>query len=289
MSLGGEPEDAHRVRRYTPRVRVAWLLVSSVALAAPPKPVRKPPPPNLDADKIETYVEGLLADKAGDYEKAVQRYRQLESEPNVVYNIADLYRRMEEPARAIEYYKKYLAAVPNATDRAVVTKLVAQLAATPQVIVVDGDDLDAVVFVDGKAVGQSPYVGTLSTGPHVIDRIGPASFGSRTVDAKPLDHDHIRIHNEATGNVAMSTPLHYGGSWTDGDKTFQMHGRFGLPPGRIDTYFFQPGRACSPVSFVVPSDGLVYVYIDAPRDVKKDRCTPIQVTAQKLAFPKVTP
>jgi Tetratricopeptide repeat len=273
---------------YVRDVRVAWvLLVSSVALAAPSKPVRKPPPQNLEADMIEAYVEALIFDKAGDYEKAVQRYRRFDKEePNIQYNLADLYRRMEDPKTAIDHYKKYLALAPNATDRALVQKLVDQLAKTPQTIVVDGEDLDAVVFIDGKAVGPSPYVGTLADGPHVVDRIGPTSFQHNSIEAKPLDQEHMTAYREETGNVVMSTPVRYGGSWTDGGKTFRMHDRFTLPPGRVDTYFFEPGRACSPVSFEVPEDGVVYVYIEAPRDMKRGACTPIKVTAQKLAFPK---
>jgi Tetratricopeptide repeat len=272
-------------------VRAAWvLLVSSVALAAPPKPVRKPPPPNLEAALIEAYVDAILLDKAGDYDKAVNRYRRFKDEPNILYNIADLYRRMEDPKEALVYYKKYLAAAPNATDRALVQKLIEQLEKTPQTIVVDGDDLDAVVFIDGKAVGPSPYVGTLTEGPHVIDRIGPTSFENESIEAKPLEQKHVTAYREQTGNVVMSTPVRYGGSWSDGGKTFRMHDRFTLPPGRVDTFFFEPGRACSPVSFEVPADGLVYVYIDAPRDMKRGTCTPIKVTAQKIAFPKaVTP
>lgn len=274
-------------------MRVAWvLLVSSVALAAPPKPVRKPPPPNLDADRIEAYVDAVLLDRSGDYDRAIDRYRRFDKdEPNILYNIADLYRRMENPKEAIVYYKKYLAAAPAAADRAIVGKLIEQLEKTPQTIVVDGDDLDAVVFIDGKAVGPSPYVGTLTEGDHAVERIGPQSYTHETVAAKPLGERHLSGYaREDAGNVVMSSPVRYSGSWTDGGKTFRMHERFALPPGRVDTFFFEPGRACSPVSFEVPQDGVVYVWIEAPREMKRGgACTPIKVTAQKLAFPKAKP
>ena len=273
-------------------VRFACLvLVSSVAFAAPPKPVRKPAPPGLDSSAMDSFVEAIVHDKAGDLEGAVTRYRNAGKDvANIAYNLADLHRRMEDYEQAIEMYKKYLELAPSAPDRAIVQKLVDQLAKTPMQIVVDGDDLDAVVFLDGKPAGPSPLVTQVADGPHVIDRIGPGSFQYESFTAKPLAYRHMAAYREETGNVVMSTSLPYAGSWRDGDKTFRMHDRFTLPPGRIDTFYFEPGRGCSPISFEVPADGVVYVFIDAPKEAKKkDGCTPIKVTAQKITFPKGKP
>ena len=276
-------------------MRSAWLVlvstfVTSTAFAAPPKPVRKPPPPSLDAKALDYYVDALLHDKAGEYERAVNSYRSLDEEklPAILYNIADLYRRMDEPARAIEWYTKYLELAPNAPDQAAVQKLIEQLAKTPASIYVDGDDFDAVVFIDGKPAGPSPLATQLADGRHVVDRIGPSSYQSHTVHAKPMLFDHVHATRDATGNVVLSTSSTYGGTWTDGDKTFRMGDRFTLPPGRVDTYYFKPGRACSPLSFEVPTDGVVYVYVEELGEKKRDACVPIKVTAQKIAFPKVS-
>jgi tetratricopeptide (TPR) repeat protein len=250
--------------------------------------VRKPAPPGLDKDQLEAYVEAILKDKEGDYDAAINRYQRIKDVAAITYNMADLERRQEDYKRAIELYKKYLDLEPNAPDRAAVQKLIDQLAKTPTTLVVDGDDLDAVVFLDGKPVGPSPFVTQVADGYHVVDRIGPDSYIHDAFEAKPLGYEHETAHSgERLGNVVMSTSARYGGSWQDGDKTFQMNARFTLPPGRVDTYFFKPGRACSPISFEVPADGVVYVYIDAPREMTKGGCTPIKVTAQKIAFPKV--
>ena len=272
-------------------MRLAWLslLVGSVALAAPPKPVRKPAPPDLDAKALANWVEAIIYDKKGDYDAAISRYQSVGKDmPAVMYNIADLQRRAEEWDRAIEAYKKYLELAPNASDKAAVEKLIEQIQKTPQVIVVDGEDLDAVVFVNGKAMGPSPVVTSLPDGEHVVDRIGPASFESERVYAKPMQNRHINAasYREEAGNVVMSSSSPYTGSWNDGDKQFQMHHRFKLPPGRVDTYYFSPGRACSPISFEVPADGVVYVWVDAPKDNPRGGCIPIKVTAQKIQFPK---
>lgn len=268
-------------------MRFVWLVfVSSIAFAAPPKPIRKPAPAGLDAKQISAFVEAIIDDKAGDYDRAISHYDDIKdvAHAHVAYNLADLHRRREDYERAIKHYKKYLELAPNAPDRVAVQKLIEQLAKTPAMLVVDGDDLDAVVFIDGKPAGPSPLTTQLADGFHVIDRIGPGTYHHGTVDAKPMVHEHETAYREVKGNVVMSTSAGWGGSWKDGDKTFRMHDRFTLPPGRVDTFFFKPGRACSPVSFEVPKDGVVYVYIDAPRELDRDSCTPIKVTAQKIKF-----
>ena len=273
---------------YSHGVR-AWLVVllSSVAAAAPNKPVRKPAPPNLAADRLDEFVEAVLYDKAGDYERAVSNYERAGKDlPNVLYNIADLYRRMERFEDAIEAYKKYLEASPKAPDRAAVEKLVAELAKMPTILVVDGDDLDAVVFVDGKLVGASPITMPLPDGEHVVDRIGPATHTHDTVYAKAMKDEHVSGHRDESGNVVLSTNIHYGGSWEDGGHTFEMDRRFTLPAGRYDTFLFKPGLSCTPLSFQVPPEGLVYVFVDGPRDLSSKQCAQITVRAQKVTFPK---
>ena len=276
-------------------MRVVWLvLASSVAFASPQKkPVRKPAPVDLPADRLSYFADAVIADKAGDLDTAVNRYRSALSGDKehaaIVYNIADLDRRREKYEDAIKGYKKYLELAPDAKDRAAVQKLIDDIAKTPMTIVIDGEDLDAVVFVDGKPAGPSPVVMSLPDGEHVIDRIGPASYKHDYVTARPMAQQHVTAYsNERAGNVVLATSARYSGSWRDREIEYRMNDRFTLPPGRYDTYFFEPGRACSPLSFQVPADGLVYVFVDAPRE-RSANCVPIKVTAQKIQFPKAKP
>ena len=110
-------------------------------------------------------------------------------------------------------------------------------------------------------------VTTLTTGWHIIDRIGSESFFHDDIEAKPMMQKHVQAYaREDKGNVVLSTSANYGGSWRDKGVHFQMNQRFELPPGKYETYFFDPGRGCSNIAFTVPNTGLVYVYIEAPRE-----------------------
>jgi len=271
---------------------VRWLvllpLCCGVAFAGPSKPIRKPPPPELAPDRLSYFVDAVIADKTGDYETAISRYRSAadgKDHSAIVYNIADLERRSEDYEEALRDYKKYLELAPQAPDRGAVQQLIKQLESTPTSIVVDGEDLDGVVFVDGKRAGSSPLVTTLSAGWHVVDRIGPTSYRHDYVDAKPLGRKHITSYSEAKGNVVLSTSTTYGGSWRDNEILYRMNQRFELPPGKYETYFFDAGRGCSTISFTAPATGVVFVFIDAPRDLKRGACTPIKVTTQHVTFP----
>lgn len=241
---------------------------------------------------MSSFVDAVIEDKRGEIDRAISLYHsdRLEGVPAATYNLANLYHRKEEPRRAAELYKKYLEQSPSAPDRAAVQKLIEQLEKTPFQVVVDGDDFDAVVFIDGKPAGPSPLVTTLTDGWHTIDRIGPETYENEKVEARPMwDRRVTGSQRDQTGNVVLSSSYAYNPSWKDGDKRFNLHSRFTLPPGRVDTFFMEPGRGCSPISFDVPKDGVVFVYLEVPRDPVKSGCTPIKVTAQKITFPKVKP
>jgi tetratricopeptide (TPR) repeat protein len=275
-----------------PMIGCALILAAATAAAgpSPTAPRRKPATDKLTPEALSTFVDAIVADKAGDLDTAARRYEdasRTDPQPNVAFNLADVYRRMEKIPKAIKSYQKYLELAPDAADRKEVERLIAQLGKTPAVVVIDGEDLDAVVLVDGKLVGPSPAVVRPATGKHTADRIGPASFRHHQFEAKPTATEQLRSNSDGeTGNVVISgSPMnHY--AWTDRDIPYEIGRRMTFAPGHYETYLSTPSYACSPIVFDVPrGDDLTYVYIDAGTPTNRGDCVPIKVRQQTIRLP----
>ncbi|MEO7092509.1 MAG: tetratricopeptide repeat protein [Polyangiales bacterium] len=290
--------------RSTPLVLGTVLALAGSAIAGPtygppPKPgppVRKSASLEFSAAALGEFAEATMADKAGDLEKAHDHYRRSlddVKQPNALYNMADVERRMERYKDAIETYGKYLEAAPDAADRADVEQLIEKLKQTPPIITVDGDDARALVFLDGVLVGPSPQTIQIPPGWHAVDRVGLASFEHDAFEAKPLDMRHLEApdrREKEAGNVVFtaSSGLQMSGSWKDrnGDRMWRFPHRNDLPAGRYETVAFNEKYLCNSIVFDVPKgDGVLYVYIDAGAKPDRSACMPFTVKTKKLVFP----
>jgi len=70
--------------------------------------------------------------------------------PNTQYNLADVLRRRKHIQGAIDAYKKYLELEPIAADRKQVEHLIAELDAIPGTMIIEVEESDALVFVEGE-------------------------------------------------------------------------------------------------------------------------------------------
>jgi tetratricopeptide (TPR) repeat protein len=265
-------------------------------LPKPGPPVRKPASVTWMAEELAVFADAMMADKAGDLEKAESFYRRSdldEKRPEAIYNLADVQRRMERTKDAIESYKKYLELAPDAPDRADVGRLIDKLAATPPIVTIDGEDPRAVVFIDGVLAGPSPQSVSITEGDHSIDRIGPTSYNHHFHTGKPVEARHLSGYGskEEAGNVVLSAApsVRQSGRWRDdSEREWTLPGRMTLEPGRYQTTLFRDGYACNPLVFDVPrGDGVTFVYIDAPPRERNARgaCLPITVKVKKVVFP----
>ncbi len=275
------------------------LAATAIATAAPdvlplqPWPAkRKPALEPYSVESLAKFVNAVIEDKAGDLSTAEHIYRQLldDGHPSTLYNLADIKRRLEHYPQAVEFYKKYLALAPHAPDRKEVENLIQLIETRPPVVVIDGDDIDAVVLIDGKLVGPSPYLWMATVGRHATDRIGPKSYARKTfsVFARGTQHLHMK-YEEADGNVVLAAgpTLHLAGKWEDNGITYLLPGRITLPPGRYETYVKSDKHACNPISFEVPKgDDITYVYIDVKPGEVSERCTPLMAKQQTIKVPK---
>lgn len=280
--------------RWIAALVVALTAVATADAPPPQAPVhRKPASDQYPIEALTSFVEAIVADKAGDLTTAVDRYRRslrASDQASTHYNLANVQHRMEYYPQAVASYRRYLELAPDAPDRKEVERVIDEIEHRPSIAVIDGDDGGAVVLVDGKLVGPSPALVYPAKGPHLAERIGPASYARRPFLTHDAHTEHVQMrHRQADGNVVLSASrdLRSAGKWEDQGHRFELPGRFALPPGRYRTYLVRPDRACQPLTFeVTKGDHITYVYVDEQPDAAAGRCTAITVRTQKIRLPR---
>ena len=107
---------------------IALVSSSGLALAQKPQKAQTPmtaAPPGASTDRTEEakalFAAGRSAFEAGRYQDALghfERCYEISQRAALLYNIGITHDRMRDDDRALEYYDKYLAAVPAAENRA---------------------------------------------------------------------------------------------------------------------------------------------------------------------------
>jgi len=106
------------------------LLISclGVSIAA-----AQPAPPPAKAKAAKQYVDaGLAAQNTGDYDTAITFYEkayELVPHPVLLFNMAQAHRLAKRDERALELYKKYLAADPKGAQAKTASEIVAEIEA----------------------------------------------------------------------------------------------------------------------------------------------------------------
>lgn len=278
------------MRRFPPVVPLVLVGVVSTVASAQPSGRKQSGGTELQLQAIEDFVEAVIYDRAGQLEKAARSYEDANrSSPhaNTYFNLADVYRRMERLDRAVENYKKYLELAPRAPDRAAVAKLVETLEQSPGRVVLDGHDLDGVIFLDGKLLGPSPQRVTIADKElHRVDRITPTGHEDRTFTVTPMRDAHITLtpHKETPGNVVFAASPGLGGGRIEiaNEVKIDVPGRMTVKPGR---YRFSFPASCKPVEIVVPGGKEVtFVYFAGKRQPAAT-CVDVTVTQTRVRFP----
>ncbi|MEZ4228392.1 MAG: PEGA domain-containing protein [Polyangiaceae bacterium] len=151
------------MRQLTPAIISIVLLGSSLALAGP--------------EEAKAHFErGAEAYKEARYEEAIDGFSKAYAEdpkPILLYNIAQAYERLGDTSNALRAYRDFLREGPSDEDRRVIETRIRNLekrlqARGLQQLSIFAEPVGARVFVDGKAVGKSPWTGELPPGRHRI-------------------------------------------------------------------------------------------------------------------------
>src|SRR6185295_4571701 len=120
LSRGQTGGKAVRLRPLRPVVPITLALAIAMTPGTPAR-----------ADEAaEHFALAVSAEKRQDWQAAIDEYAKayaIKPHPSVLYNIARNYERLEDWGDAAEYFKRYLAASPDADDRAKVEQRIVEL------------------------------------------------------------------------------------------------------------------------------------------------------------------
>ncbi|MCA9645215.1 MAG: PEGA domain-containing protein [Polyangiaceae bacterium] len=157
------------------------------------------------------FERGAEAYKEARYEEAIDGFSKAYAEdpkPILLYNIAQAYERLGDTSNALRAYRDFLREGPSDDDRAVIETRIRNLekrlqARGLQQLSVFAQPVGAAVFVDGTAVGNSPWTGELPPGRHRIrvEQKGYASYERELLLGPDRAQDMdvtLQAENEAT-------------------------------------------------------------------------------------------
>lgn len=166
------------------------------------------------------YTEAVQAYEQRRYKDAIDGFEQaneLAPDPAFSFNIGIAYEDMGDAAGALRNYRAYLRRAPTASDRAEVEARVENLQAALankgiQQITVYSKPVGATLFVDGKAVGVTPWTGEIEPGVHelLLMKRGYRDVGRRlTLPARrALDVElSLRRKPVAAPRPAVASPM----------------------------------------------------------------------------------
>jgi tetratricopeptide (TPR) repeat protein len=158
------------------RVRITLairLLLIAVTLTTLASAQTSQPSPSVDTARAR-YETGVVAYREGRYREAIDAFLaadRLSPRAALSFNIARAYDKLEDVAKALEFYRDYLRrerAPKNAAEtRARVKELEAALAHRGvQQLSVRSNPSGASLRIDGRLVGTTPWTGELTPGKH---------------------------------------------------------------------------------------------------------------------------
>ena len=141
------------------------------------------PPGDVEQARAD-FERGAALYRAGEFRPALAAFEAAQARapaPQALFNIARCQERLGQLADAVDSYTAYLAARPDAPDRAAVTARIDELRARLplEASLRISVEPPAAVSVDGEAAGTSPVSVRLNPGTH---RIGAAQEGYQPLE-----------------------------------------------------------------------------------------------------------
>lgn len=200
MGFVNSPVLLDTARRFVARSLCIALCVTSIPSLALAMPNESPSPPDAAATSSDVADQEPARTKTEQarlvYQQAVQAYGEqrykdaillfqqadgLKPNPAFAFNIGTAYEDMGDSAMALSYYRTYLRQLPQASDRDEVDQRVRRLERALadkglQQVTILSNPSSAVVVLDGKSRGVTPWTGEIAPGAHTV-RLSLTGYG----------------------------------------------------------------------------------------------------------------
>lgn len=165
------------------------------------------------------YREGVRAYAAGRYKDAIDSFREADSlapSPALSYNTALAYDKLLDTANALAHYREYLRREPAAPRASAVAERIGELETAlsrrgVQQMTLHSEPSGATVVIDDKPLGVTPWFGTVTPGPHVVElRLpGYADFVQRLTSSREhaVTFEFRLTRAREPASDAQTTPL----------------------------------------------------------------------------------
>ena len=158
-------------------------------------------------DARKAFAEGQIADKAEDWQTAIEHYqRAFDLVPHhfALYNIARDYERLGQLREAAAWYVRYVEMAPPSGDRDKVQKLLGEIKLRPAKLTVKSTPSGARVTIDGQKVGITPFTAPIRGGGH---RVAVELDGQRDERDVALEYGEPEsVELTLSGVVSRPTP-----------------------------------------------------------------------------------
>jgi tetratricopeptide (TPR) repeat protein len=117
------------------RAAVFLIAIASLLPVRASGQAKTPTPANVATEKAEAklyFDRGTVHFNLDEWSQAIEMFKaayRVFPDPNLLYNIAQCYRKMGKPAEALKFYKNYLRERPDAPNRAEVGKRIDEMQA----------------------------------------------------------------------------------------------------------------------------------------------------------------
>jgi tetratricopeptide (TPR) repeat protein len=158
------------------------------------------------------FEKGVAAYSTGRYYEAIEIFTEtdrLYPNPQIVFNIAKAYDQLGSKSGSLSYYRDYLRRSPEATDRAPIEARVRELETA---LAVDGvqqlsvisDPPEALVLLDERPVGLTPWTGLTWPGKHRLE-LRRADYQSDAFVTEVVAHRSSEVKVVLHANTAQAT------------------------------------------------------------------------------------